>query len=289
MGNSNSVTPGIVPAAVKVEKMKVLLVGPPLVGKSCIFKRYVTMGFHETYEPDLTANIGSKLVTIDGLPTINLELWDIPGTLDPNLEDIYFKDMDAAILVFDVANAKQSTEDVAKWHERLTAYEQRTGLGPLPKLKFGNKRDLIHGVLWHNYDTSKAPPRKGRRAKFAAFTTCPSFSVSAKDFGGLHSAFKQVIAEVYNHRHPIGGAEAPELQDKRGDADNISNNSNSNSIGNSGDNQAPSSDSAQPSEHPVLQKSSSEKSDPTSPDAGEEDAGSVESKSGSTAAAGQEL
>ena len=111
--------------------------------------------------------VGSKLVGIDGLPTINLELWDIPGALDPNLEDIYFEGADGVILVFDVANAKQSTADVEVWFDRIRQYEARIAdkaaaeksskkpLPPLPKLKFGNKRDLIHDVKWHHFDTSK--------------------------------------------------------------------------------------------------------------------------------------
>jgi len=167
------------------------------------------------------------LVGIDGLPTINLELWDIPGALDPNLEDIYFKDADGVVMVFDVADAKRTTEELSGWFDRLKAFEDRHNLKPLPKIKFGNKRDLIHGVLWHHYDSSKvrlrlrcrrhnlwssnlvivvtlqAPPRKDRELKFANFLTCPSFTVSAKDFGGVHSAFKQVIAEVYNNKHPL--------------------------------------------------------------------------------------
>lgn len=284
MGNSNSgVMPGVVPSPVKVEKMKVLLLGPPLVGKSCLFKRYVSMKFHENYEPDLTANIGSKLVGIDGLPTVNLELWDIPGTLDPQLEDIYFKDVDGAILVFDVANAKQSTEELAKWFDRLAAYEQRVGIETVPKLKFGNKRDLIHGVLWHNYDSSKAPPRKGRRAKFAAFATCPSFTVSAKDFGGIHSAFKQMIAEIYNDRHPIAVTSTPDVS-----ADNNSENATESANPDGAaeettENVEPAKESdrlaGEDGADVALAKSASERSvAPDSPD----DPGSVESKSGMT-------
>lgn len=225
---------------------------------------------------------------------MNLELWDVPGTLDPNLEDIYFKDVDGVILVFDVGNAKQSTEDVAKWFDRVVAYEQRVGIGPLPKIKLGNKRDLIHGVLWHNYDTSKAPPRKGRRAKFAAFATCPSFTVSAKDFGGLHSAFKQVIAEIYNDKHSLGGATsaaaaatpAERLEPQDDNANRASSDS---------QDQSEARDRSQPdnidAEHEQSEPEKSEAPEAANASAqGDDDDGSVESKSDSTAAAaGQAL
>ena len=60
MGNSQgAVLPGAVPEPVKCEKFKILLLGPPNVGKSCIFKRYVSMRFEQLYQPDLTANIGA--------------------------------------------------------------------------------------------------------------------------------------------------------------------------------------------------------------------------------------
>ena len=188
MGNSgSSVLPGVVPEDVKMETFKIALIGPPTVGKSCIFKRYIATQFNDHYAPDLTANTGllilslhpllvnvrpisppifisfsvprrvpgAKFVGIDGLPTINLELWDIPGGLDPQLEDVYFENLDGVVLVFDVANAKQSSEQSQEWFNRVIAYEQRHELSPIPKVKFGNKRDLIHGVLWHHFDTSK--------------------------------------------------------------------------------------------------------------------------------------
>ena len=99
---------------------------------------------------------GSKLVSIEGLPVINLELWDVPGALDKQLEEIYFEGVDGCILVFDVANAKQSSEELAQWFDRIQAFEQRTKVKKaIPKIKFGNKRDLIHGVSWHHFDTSK--------------------------------------------------------------------------------------------------------------------------------------
>ena len=89
------------------------------------------------------------------MPVVNLELWDIPGGLEKKLEDVYFEDVDGFIFVFDVANAKNSTQALEGWFDRVRAYEDRKKLAPLPKIKFRNKRDLIHGVLWHHYDTSK--------------------------------------------------------------------------------------------------------------------------------------
>ena len=65
MGNSNSgVMPGVVPEEVTCEHMKVVIVGPPLAGKSCIFQRYISMRFTEQYQPDLTANIGKSVVLV---------------------------------------------------------------------------------------------------------------------------------------------------------------------------------------------------------------------------------
>ena len=55
----------------------------------------------------------------------------------------------------------------------------------------------------------QTPPRRDRSTKFAAFPTCPSVSISAKDFGGLHSAFKQLIAEIYNSKHPVRNESSP--------------------------------------------------------------------------------
>ena len=76
---------------------------------------------------------------------------------------MYLKDLDGVIMVFDVANAKQSTSDLAEWFERLRAFEQRSDRStPLPKMKFGNKRDLVHGVNWRNFDSSKVRVLCGR-------------------------------------------------------------------------------------------------------------------------------
>jgi len=60
MGNSQArVEIGVIPEEVKCERYKILLVGPTNVGKSCIFKRYISMKFDTLYEPDLTANVGT--------------------------------------------------------------------------------------------------------------------------------------------------------------------------------------------------------------------------------------
>ena len=66
----------------------------------------------------------------------------------------------------------------------------------MPKIVVANKRDLVHGIAWQHMDSSKTPARGRNLDTFQNMRTCPSFSVSAKMFAGLHAAVKQILVEI---------------------------------------------------------------------------------------------
>ena len=72
-----------------------------------------------------------------------LQIWDIPGADKfRTLSTIYFRDADAAILVYDVTNKESFTNLKNSWLKDLNAS------APDSMLKFivGNKQDLLEDV-----------------------------------------------------------------------------------------------------------------------------------------------
>ena len=52
-------------------------------------------------------------------------------TLQQNLKELYFKDLDGAILMYDIANAKISRDELENYHQDLVKYEtQNTMVWP---------------------------------------------------------------------------------------------------------------------------------------------------------------
>lgn len=97
---------------------KVVLLGEGRVGKTSLVLRYVQNTFSETQPATIQASYLTKRITVDG-KTINLAIWDTAGQerFDA-LGPIYYRDADAALLVFDITDV-DSFQRVKKWVKEL--------------------------------------------------------------------------------------------------------------------------------------------------------------------------
>ena len=72
---------------------------------------------------------------------MSLSIWDTAGQEKFDaLTKLYFKDAEAALIVYDVTN-KQSFEKTRKWVKDLEEYQQGTSI-QVVKLLVGNKTDM---------------------------------------------------------------------------------------------------------------------------------------------------
>ncbi|KAK3284145.1 hypothetical protein CYMTET_8188 [Cymbomonas tetramitiformis] len=100
------------------QTFKVVLLGEGRVGKTSLVLRYVQNTFSETQPATIQASYLTKRITVDG-KTINLAIWDTAGQerFDA-LGPIYYRDADAALLVFDITDV-DSFQRVKKWVKEL--------------------------------------------------------------------------------------------------------------------------------------------------------------------------
>ncbi|KAH0787844.1 small GTP-binding protein [Histomonas meleagridis] len=98
--------------------IKVVLIGDPAVGKSCIANRAVTGVFNEEMEATLGASYISKVVTFND-KEYKLQIWDTAGQEKfRGLTPLYFRGANVALIVYAIDNI-DSFHAVEKWLTRL--------------------------------------------------------------------------------------------------------------------------------------------------------------------------
>lgn len=93
--------------------IKVVIVGEPGVGKTCITARFVNNMFTPDTKPTPGASYSQKTVNIDkyGM-AIKFDIWDTAGQERfRSLNKIFYKDAEVAILVYDITR-KSSFEEI---------------------------------------------------------------------------------------------------------------------------------------------------------------------------------
>lgn len=119
-------------------QMKVVLLGDSGVGKSSLLERFVSDSFNQESGPTLGASFLSKEITVDS-HTIKFNIWDTAGQERYHaLAKMYYRDASAAVLVFDLTNAK-SFQDLQMWLEEMHDHGPKN----LVLAVAANKEDLV--------------------------------------------------------------------------------------------------------------------------------------------------
>jgi Ras-related protein Rab-21 len=121
------------------EKFKVVLLGEAGSGKTSILVKYVKGQFSKRREATVQANFMEKRVDVGTPPTsVQLYIWDTAGQERYHaLGPIYYRDSNAAILVYDITDG-DSFEKVQRWVKEL----RKVIAEDLPIVIAGNKIDL---------------------------------------------------------------------------------------------------------------------------------------------------
>ena len=120
-----------------IKEAKVVMLGSSTVGKSTIIKWLVSQKYQNNTTPTIGTSLITKTFDIDGL-CIKLQIWDTGGSERyRSIAPMYFRDADAAIIVYDVTQ-KSSFEDVGSWLKELREYWPSSIIIGLA----GNKTDL---------------------------------------------------------------------------------------------------------------------------------------------------
>jgi small GTP-binding protein len=123
---------------------KILIVGPPSVGKTCLIRRYV----HGVFTPATATTIMvdfSMKVLVQPDRTVNLRLWDIQGQEQPGyLGRTYYGGAVGAMIVWDVTK-KDSLQEALAWKKDIDSKVFLPGESrePIPTFLCCNKCDLV--------------------------------------------------------------------------------------------------------------------------------------------------
>ncbi|KAH9247310.1 hypothetical protein BASA81_015112 [Batrachochytrium salamandrivorans] len=105
----------------KITRLKILSMGDPGSGKSCLIKRYCEGRFVTDYVTTIGIDFGVKGVRYDA-DEIKVNFWDVGG--DPIYFDIrneFYKDTHGAMLVVDVST-RIGFDNIGKWMSEMHSY-----------------------------------------------------------------------------------------------------------------------------------------------------------------------
>jgi len=149
-----------------IPNFKVVLIGDPRVGKTNIIRRYAKCQFDYDYLPTVKVNIENTVrkLNVPVNAVVSLTIWDVPGHEDMDHRATYYKNVDAVLVITDLADA-DSVELAGAWRQDFISKASRTrqvtetlpsgvkttkeervkGFDPrsVPIILIGNKYDLV--------------------------------------------------------------------------------------------------------------------------------------------------
>ncbi|KAL4189839.1 hypothetical protein AMTRI_Chr08g167470 [Amborella trichopoda] len=157
--------------------LKIVLLGDGRVGKTSLVLRYVNNEFSEKQEATMQASYLTKRLVIEGVP-ITLAIWDTAGQERFHaLGPIYYRDADAALLVYDITDS-HSFNRVRNWVKELQQMASKNIILAIA----ANKSDLVRSK---KYDLQEAQ-------SYAALIEARLFVTSAKSGSGIDEVFLDI-------------------------------------------------------------------------------------------------
>ena len=118
---------------------KLVIIGSSAVGKTSIVTRYLYDKFNMYSESTIGAAFATKVLEDSNGKKHKLEIWDTAGQERyKSLVPMYYRDADAAIIVYDITS-RDSIYEAIKWIDELNRHK-------LKLVVVGNKYDLIDEV-----------------------------------------------------------------------------------------------------------------------------------------------
>jgi small GTP-binding protein len=159
--------------------MKVVIVGDTQVGKTCLLSRLTTGQFQGTDQPTIGAGFQNLAITA-AHGVVSLQIWDTAGQEQyRSLAPMYYRNAQAAILVFDLTNHR-SFLGLEDWVAEL---EAREADDRVKLFVVGNKCDLAQDRV---LDRAKAERFAQSHHALAYYET------SAKTGDGVIELFTEV-------------------------------------------------------------------------------------------------
>ena len=166
-----------------IESFKVVLVGESGVGKTSIITQFIDQTFQEDQQSTTGGTFSTKSVICDGGKILKFEIWDTAGQERyRSLTTMFYKDANAAVMVYDVTRAESFEELKNYWAGQI----KESSPDNIILVIAANKSDLI--------EHEKVD--EGEARNFAKELNAIFISTSAKSSEGINSLFEE-IAKKY--------------------------------------------------------------------------------------------
>ena len=160
--------------------IKILSVGDPEVGKSCLIKRYCEGRFVQRYISTIGIDYGVKKINMLG-KKVSVNFFDLSGNSDyTDIRNEFYRDSQGVIMVFETCT-KSTFQNLQRWEREMRA----NGCSEPAVVVCGNKADL-KGKEVTPQDAQKWCSSKG-------YTY---FEVSANSGNGVVEAFDTLFNMV---------------------------------------------------------------------------------------------
>lgn len=162
---------------------KVILIGDPGTGKSCLLSRYVDNIFQHL-QPTMCLDFKQKNVTHNG-QAIQVQVWDTAGMERTRaLTKAYYRGADAILLCYDVTDV-ESFDSLNNW---VTQYNSSNERGEsITRIIVANKMD----------DQKKRKISKEDGVMFATSNNHMYLETSSKTGENVETLFDMVIKQIY--------------------------------------------------------------------------------------------
>ena len=166
-----------------IESFKVVLVGESGVGKTSMITQFIDQIFQEDQQSTTGGTFSTKDVICDGSKILRFEIWDTAGQEKyRSLTTMFYKDANAAVMVYDVTRAESFEELKNYWAKQI---KENSPINIILVIA-ANKSDLIE----------QEQVDEGEARNFAKELNAIFISTSAKSSEGINSLFEE-IAKKY--------------------------------------------------------------------------------------------
>ena len=161
------------------ETIKIVLLGESGVGKTSIISQFIDQTFQEDLQSSTGGTFSSKTFTYDNGKILKLEIWDTAGQERYRaLTKMFYKDANAAILVYDITRKRSFEELQNYWFEQIKESAPQN----IMLVVDANKCDLIQ-----EEEVDEGAARDYSKGIGAIFCT-----TSAKSSVGINDLFIQI-------------------------------------------------------------------------------------------------
>ena len=162
----------------QIEAFKVVLLGESGVGKTSIISQFIDQDFQEDLQSSTGGTFSSKSFIYGGGKILKFEIWDTAGQERyRSLTKMFYKDANAAVLVYDITRKITFEELQSYWVEQI---------------KESAPQNILLAVVANQSDLEEEEVDEGEARNYAKELGALFCTTSAKSRHGIDDLFLQI-------------------------------------------------------------------------------------------------